>query len=69
MQNVNFPVFSYLRTRKKELDKATARIAELKAEVDRLNDELIRQRNIITEAHQLLSAASVLINKIKKRRS
>jgi len=54
MQNVNFPVFSYLRTRKKELDKATVRIAELKAEVDRLNEELIRQRNIITKAQRLL---------------
>jgi cell division protein FtsB len=54
MQNVNFPVFSYLRTRKKELDKATERIAKLEAEVDRLNDELIRQRNIITKAQRLL---------------
>ena len=54
MQNVNFPVFSYLNTRKKELDKATVRIAELKAEVDRLNEELIRQRNIITKAQRLL---------------
>lgn len=54
MQNVNFPVFSYLKTRKRELDKATARIAELKAEVDKLNDELIRQRNIITKAQRLL---------------
>lgn len=54
MQNVNFPVFSYLRTRKKELDKATVRIAELTAEVDNLNEELIRQRNIITKAQRLL---------------
>ncbi len=54
MQNVNFPVFSYLRTRKKELDKATERIAELKAEVNKLNDELIRQRNIITKTQRLL---------------
>lgn len=54
MQNVNFPVFSYLRTRKNELDKSTARIAELKAEIDKLNEELIRQRNIITKAQRLL---------------
>ena len=54
MQNVNFPVFNYLRTRKRELDKATERIAELKAEVDKLNEELIRQRNIITKAQRLL---------------
>ena len=54
MQNVNFQVFSYLRTRKKELEKATARIAKLTAEVDKLNDELIRQRNIITKAQRLL---------------
>jgi cell division protein FtsB len=54
MQNVNFPVFSYLRTRKKELDKATERIAKLTAEVDNLNEELIRQRNIITKAQRLL---------------
>jgi len=54
MQNVNFPVFSYLKTRKKELDKATERVARLEAEVDRLNDELLRQRNIITKAQRLL---------------
>lgn len=54
MQNVNFPVFSYLKARKKELDKATERIAKLEAEVDRLNDELIRQRNIITKAQRIL---------------
>jgi len=54
MKNVNFQVFSYLKTRKKELDKATARIAKLTAEVDKLNDELIRQRNIITKAQRLL---------------
>lgn len=54
MQKVNFPVFSYLKTRKKELNKATTRIAELKAEIDKLNDELIRQRNIITKAQRIL---------------
>jgi len=61
MQNINFPALKYIQSRKTKLEQAEARVAQLRLsikqkddEIDKLNDELIRQRNIITQAQQLL---------------
>lgn len=61
MQNIHFPALKYIQSRKTKLDQAEARIAQLRLsiklkddEIDKLNDELIRQRNIITKAQRLL---------------
>lgn len=63
MQNLNFPVFKYIQSRKKKLEEAETRIEQLKLaiklkdkEIDGLSAELIKQRNIINKAQRLLKS-------------
>ena len=63
MQNLNFPVFKYIQSRKKKLEQAETRIEQLKLaiklkdkEIDGLSAELIKQRNIINKAQRLLKS-------------
>ena len=63
MQNLNFPVFKYIQSRKKKLEQAETRIEQLKLaiklkdkEIDELNAELIKQRNVINKAQRLLKS-------------
>jgi uncharacterized coiled-coil protein SlyX len=63
MQNLNFPVFKYIQSRKKMLEQAETRIEHLELaiklkdkEIDGLSAELIKQRNVINKAQRLLKS-------------
>lgn len=63
MQNLNFPALKYVLSRKKKLEEAETRIEHLKLaiklkdkEIDDLNAELIKQRNVINKAQRLLKS-------------